>query len=180
MRPARKPPTNATLLLIGGPVGSGKSTLTRALSAASGVPFLDKDTMKSSLLDLGASPELASRASYETLLAMAADLLRVGIPVILDAPGKYATFIAACERTCRETRSDFRCIVCQAEHSTRQTRVRDRHAVRSQVTEIESAQQDTMNDWLSVFPPHARLLSTESDLGALVSDVMIWLDWSAK
>ncbi|MEO7077131.1 MAG: AAA family ATPase [Ktedonobacterales bacterium] len=68
--------------------GAGKTTL--ALGRALGWPVVDKDTLKSSLLDGDVPEELAGPASYKLLLAMGRDLCaRQGLTVILDSPWTF-------------------------------------------------------------------------------------------
>jgi predicted kinase len=85
-------------VLIGGAPGSGKSTLAAALAPRLGAAVLDLDVATgpltevvaglTGLSDLG-DPRLAAltRAPrYDTLLALAAENLRAGLPVVLVAP----------------------------------------------------------------------------------------------
>jgi predicted kinase len=96
--PRRDPAHHPGAVLIGGAPGTGKSTLAAALAPRLGAAVLDLDVATGPLTaviagltgrsDLG-DPHLAAltRAPrYETLLALAADNLRAGLPVVLVAP----------------------------------------------------------------------------------------------
>ena len=87
-------------LTLGG-AGSGKSTLSRHLSALTGAAYLDKDTLAGPLVRvaleaLGQDPsdresnelylERIMPAEYETLFATAGRNLELGHSVVLDAP----------------------------------------------------------------------------------------------
>lgn len=87
-------------ITLGG-AGSGKSTLSRHLSALTGAVYLDKDTLAGPLVSValeafGQDPtdresnalylERIMPAEYETLFAAAGQNLRLGLSVVLDAP----------------------------------------------------------------------------------------------
>jgi sugar-phosphatase len=85
--------------VVAGPAGSGKSTLGRALARRLAAPLLDLDTVTNALLDgLFAATGAAGHwnddahrarvrpARYATLLALAAEQVRVGLDVVLVAP----------------------------------------------------------------------------------------------
>ncbi|WP_369179641.1 AAA family ATPase [Streptomyces mutabilis] len=84
-----------------GPAGSGKSHVARELARRLRAVYLDKDSLAGDLVD--AALELVGRraggreddptyterlmpAEYRALFATAADNLRLGLPVVLDAP----------------------------------------------------------------------------------------------
>jgi predicted kinase len=84
-----------------GPAGSGKSHVARELARRLRAVYLDKDSLAGDLVD--AALELVGRraggreddptyterlmpAEYKALFATAADNLRLGLPIVLDAP----------------------------------------------------------------------------------------------
>ncbi len=69
-----------------GEPGSGKSTLARAIGQMLPAVVIDKDAISSALLRSGIEPSLAGPASYETMRALAGDLLEAGHSVVLDSP----------------------------------------------------------------------------------------------
>lgn len=94
-------PTLPRAILVVGPAGSGKSTVARAVARLAGAAYLDKDTLCGPLVGallgaLGESPDARESSDvyvaqvmpveYRTLLAVAADNLRLGGDVVIDAP----------------------------------------------------------------------------------------------
>lgn len=91
--------------LVIGPAGSGKSSVARLIAERSGAAYLDKDTACTRLTEAllaAAGTDPAERdhnpyyrsvvmdLEYATLLDLAGDNLRLGRPVVLDAPfGRY-------------------------------------------------------------------------------------------
>ena len=88
----------AAAVLIGGPPATGKSTLAAALAPRMGAALLDLDVATGPLIRLVsgligvrdlADPVLAGLtrdARYDTLLELAGQNLRLGLPVVLVAP----------------------------------------------------------------------------------------------
>jgi hypothetical protein len=105
-----------TLVLVTGPLASGKTTLARPLAHHLDLPLLGKDTIKEALFDtLGTGDGAWSRrlggASYAVLLALAQELPAV----VLDAnfyPDHGPGLLQACPRPievfcrCRPPRSN--------------------------------------------------------------------------
>jgi predicted kinase len=70
-------------------MGTGKSTLAAAISAATGAVVLDHDTTKTAILRAGVPHPPAGFASYEVLFAVAADLVAQQHSVVIDSPCLY-------------------------------------------------------------------------------------------
>lgn len=93
---------------IVGPAGSGKSTVARALAQRANAVYLDKDSLAGSLVEIALATSGNSSsdresssyyrshimpAEYASLFAVAGDNLRLGQPVIIDAP--FAAYLSA-------------------------------------------------------------------------------------
>jgi predicted kinase len=133
------------LLLMAGLPGSGKSTLAMALGGRLGWPVLDKDTVKSTLLELGAEEDLAARASYLLLDALARDLLvDQGLSVIVDSPTSYEQAIQAAQGIVAEAGGVLQIVLCRAPQATRARRLASRDPLPSHVVEIDQEAEDAM------------------------------------
>jgi aminoglycoside phosphotransferase family enzyme/predicted kinase len=83
-------PPAGPLVLVGGTVGSGKSTVARALASAGGVPIVASDAIRSVVVgrDLATGDRYSADARdrvYRAMLERARPVLASGRPVILDA-----------------------------------------------------------------------------------------------
>ena len=113
------------LLLVNvGLVGSGKTTLTKMLARHMGMVVISSDVVRKTLagipattpgsqeLDSGIYTPDFSRLTYETMFKQAADWLKRGVPVILDA-----TFVlASSRRAAREVALDHGADLVFLEH----------------------------------------------------------------
>lgn len=68
---------NQTVVVLAGMPGAGKTTLGIALSRELGIPMLDKDTLKHTLLAMDIPEAVAAPTAYELLFAIARDLVVV-------------------------------------------------------------------------------------------------------
>ena len=80
-------------LQMSGVPGSGKSTVARAVSSMTGGIVIDHDVTKSALLEAGVPVELAGKASYSVLQAVARHLLAQRKSVIFDSPCFYTELL---------------------------------------------------------------------------------------
>src|SRR5947207_8457854 len=106
-----------TLVLMAGLPGAGKTTLAAALGRTLQWPVLDKDWLKSSLLnqDLGTSMEITGTIAYELLFAMAEDLLvRQLLSIILDTPARYPFILNRANKLAQEAGAQLKVVLCRA------------------------------------------------------------------
>ena len=82
------------LLQMAGVPGSGKSALARLIGKRTGAVVIDKDVLKTALLEAGANDQLAGGVAYEAFFALADHLLGQGWSVVLDSPSFYDTIPA--------------------------------------------------------------------------------------
>jgi predicted kinase len=100
------------LLQMAGLPGSGKSALARLIGRTTGAVVLDKDVIKSALLQSGASEELAGPASYEAFFDLAEHLLGQGLSVVLDSPSFWERIPAKGTALAAERRVPYYFIEC--------------------------------------------------------------------
>jgi predicted kinase len=98
------------LLQMAGPPASGKSQLAAAIARQRPAVIINSDIVKSVLLDSGVEWKLAGPAAYQTLFALADDLLSQGHSVILDSPSHYAFIPENGARIARERGCRYRFI----------------------------------------------------------------------
>ncbi len=104
-----------TLVLMAGLPGAGKTTLALALGKALGWPVLDKDTVKTTLLEEGVPDTVAGPASYLLPLALCRDLVvQQRLSVIFDSPALYPANIAQAQQIAEASGGMLKIIYCQA------------------------------------------------------------------
>ena len=103
----------ATLVVLGGLPGTGKSTLADALAADIGAAVFNKDRLEASLWRDGITADQGSWDAAEHLLTtLAGEQLRRGQSAILDTVARRADSRAAWRATAEEFGAPFRLIEC--------------------------------------------------------------------
>jgi predicted kinase len=155
--------------------GSGKSTLALAVGMRLGWPVIDKDTVKSGLLDLGADEELAAQASYVLLHEFARDLVvGQGLSVILDTPSSYERVIKTCTEIAESAGGALCIVLCEATLETRAERLRTRERRSSHITAIDKKAETVLRRRFSKLPKSTLRLSTEGPAEELVDEVVAY------
>jgi predicted kinase len=109
------PPSQLLLVQMAGPPGSGKSALARALGRALGMVVIDKDVIKTTLLEAEISWEAAGAAAQGTAFALAESLLDQGVSVVLDSPSYYDVIPLRGLAVAGEAGATYRCIECRCD-----------------------------------------------------------------
>ena len=123
--------TSLFLLQMAGVPGSGKSALARLIGASTGAVVLDKDVLKSAILDAGVENDPhAGGIAYETMFALAEHLLGQDRAVVMDSPSFYESIPTkgAAIAARRHVPYDFIECVCPDEAELRR-RLRERSGV---------------------------------------------------
>ncbi len=172
-----------TLLLMAGLPSAGKSALAGALGRALGWPVLDKDTVKTTLLQLGADEPLAGRASYEVLFDIGRDLVVTqGLSIIMDWPTFYPRVIEVSEAIVADAGGALRVVFCAADQETRLRRTRERVSRISQRGHADRrapSRRDSAGDGRELFPflpPETLTVITDRPVDLLASELLIKLD----
>jgi predicted kinase len=106
------------LIVFAGMLGTGKTSLARAVARRLQAVYLDKDTIKECTLTLAErmkldqARQLAGPLSYELLVDLARDNLSLGLPVVLDSPAGYQVFRERVKALARSTKVELRLIEC--------------------------------------------------------------------
>lgn len=116
-----------TLVLMAGLPGAGKTTLSLALGHELGWPVLDKDTVKSALLEADVPENMAGPASYFVPLALCRDLLvQQKLSVILDSPAAYPNVVEQALKIVCAAEGSLKVILCYASNQMRNQRLANR------------------------------------------------------
>ena len=106
------------LIVFAGMLGTGKSSLARAVARQLRAVYLDKDTIKECVLALAErmkldqTRQLAGPLSYELLVDLARDNLSLGLSVVLDSPAGYQLFRERVRGLARSAKVELRLIEC--------------------------------------------------------------------
>ena len=155
--------------------GSGKSTLALAVGQRVGWPVLDKDTIKSGLLELGAEEDLAAQASYVLLHELAQDIVETqGQSVILDTPSSYERVFETCRQIAAKADATLRIVLCEATRETRAHRLATRKRRASHVAAIDDVAEAAIQRVFDELPPDVFRISTEGPPEDIVDEVVMF------
>ena len=169
------------VLLMAGLPGSGNSTLAKAAGRGLGWPVLDKDTVKSTLLELGADEDLAARASYVMLEELARDLVvEQGLSVILDTPSSYEEVLEGVQRIADDGGATLRVVLCEAPKETRAKRLATRKRRVSHVVEIDEDAEALIQKRFERLPQDAVRLWTEGAPDGMAAQIVALMRHSAR
>lgn len=174
-------PNRPVLLLMAGLPGSGKTTLALAVGRRLGWPVIDKDTVKSGLLDLGADEEIAAQASYVLLHELAHDIVvGQGLSLILDTPSSYERVLEVTKQIVQEANGALCVVLCEADRKTRAKRLAQRERRSSHVIAIDEEAEAAVERRFQQLPEHAVRVSTEASTEDLVDGIVAYVMRAGK
>ena len=103
------------ILQMAGFPGSGKSTLSKIISKETGAIVIDRDIIKSSMLNNNLTNEVASDISYKVTFDLASYYLSLGLSVIIDTPCYYRGIIYKGEELAKKYKADYKFIECKVD-----------------------------------------------------------------
>lgn len=164
-----------TLVLMAGLPGAGKTTLASALGQELGWPVLDKDTVKTALLEAAVPEAVAGPASYSVPLALCRDLV-VGqrLSVIFDSPAAYPTVIQQAQQIAEEASGTLKVICCQARSTLRNQRLTQRSRRLSQMESDPTTDAEAQVRFAHL-PPERLDVLMERPLSELTAEALAYI-----
>lgn len=157
-----------TIIVLAGMPGAGKSTIGLALSRALGIPMLDKDTLKATLLAAGIEEQVAAPTAYELFFALARDLVLLqGQSVILDSPTIFPRILDNARALANEVNGTIKIIGCRISFEARQQRLATRVGKVSQLS-ADPTPDSVAADRFAYLPPDTLWLDTDQPLAQLL------------
>lgn len=124
------------LLQMAGFPGSGKSTLSIELSKLTHAVVIDRDIIKTTMLNEKMSNEQAADLSYSVVFDMVKYYLNMGKSVIIDTPCYYQNLLEKGQNIADEFSASYKFIECVLDDfDTIQTRLKQRTQLISQIPE---------------------------------------------
>lgn len=164
------------LVLMAGYPGTGKSTLARAIGEVLGWSVIDKDVIVTSLLESDITEEVAQPTSYNVMFALGLDMLHSQRrSVILDSPAGQPVSISEARRIANSGNATLICILCLTDRETRNHRVANRPALRSQPVRESRTHGDTREKY-GHLPRATLLIDTTSSLDASLRIALAHID----
>jgi len=124
---------SATLVLMAGLPGTGKTKLAYQLVKSFGGIVIDKDIIHTAMLSKGLNHADSASAAYEVAFCLVKDLLlNQGQSVILDTAGRQPFILERARIIAKETQGTLKIIRCVAPHEVRVARLAGRISLDSQ------------------------------------------------
>jgi len=168
--------SDLTLVLMAGMPSTGKTTIALALGRIFGWSVIDKDSLKSPLLTLGVSEELAGSASYALLLEMTHDLLvQQHLSVILDSPGRFLFVLERVQDMTEQVGAHLKIIYCIANRELRNRRFLERVARPSQWMANADISDEMERQMFEHLPIDTLVLDTSHQFEQCVAEALVYL-----
>ncbi len=164
-----------TLVLMAGLPGAGKTTLALAIGKELGWPVLDKDTVKTTLLEAAVPEAVAGPASYLLPLALCRDLVvQQRLSVIFDSPALYPANIAQAQGIAAASGGTLKVIYCQADSVLRNQRLAQRPRRLSQMVSDPTSDAEGLARFAHL-PPERLDLLMDRPLAELTADALAYI-----
>ncbi len=163
------------LVLMAGLPGTGKTTLAARLGNILRWPVLDKDVIKSSLMEVGLAEEAAGWAAFDNLFMLAQDVLvKQRISVILDSSAMHPFIVERASEIAQAAGVPLKVILCTAETSTRQRRLRARDDRNWRARVYHLVIDDEENRFVHL-PPDTLIVSTQVPFEEYLEQAVVYL-----
>lgn len=166
-----------SLVLVGGPPGSGKSTIAGAVADRLGMTTLNSDRLRKEAagidpmssaagpLGTGIYDAAHTRSTYADLLHRAELLLRRGESVVLDASWTHEMDRRRARAVADLLSTDLVELRCEVNAATASTRVRHRHGISDADTQVAVELRRKTDPW-----PSSHTIDTSRGIGECVDD----------
>jgi predicted kinase len=128
------------LLQMAGFPGSGKSTLAKEISKNMDIVVIDRDVIKSSMLESGVDSDVINNASYHVAFSLCKYYLSINKSVIIDTPCYYEETLENGIKIADQYNAEYKYIECRVEDFNEvSNRLKSRER---SISQIESAEED--------------------------------------
>ena len=165
------------LLMLRGPVGIGKSALSRSLGKRLGWPIIDKDDFSDVLLT---RVESYGPLAYNSVFSVAESLLQQGFSVICDSPLRGEVGGSRAEASARQTGAELRMLDCVlSDETVWKVRLETRHRRPAHVIEswadLSRYRQQAAGDFDYSVKAPVLTVNMAAPLEQLTEQVVTWL-----
>lgn len=132
------------LLQMAGHPGSGKSTLSKRIAKDLGAIILDRDIIKTSMINSNVPENIINSASYDVVFELAKFYLRLNNNVIIDTPCYFEEGLRRGTNISEEYGANYRYIECRVdEYFVINSRLQNREGLISQIS--DTSKEDYYN-----------------------------------
>ncbi len=152
------------LLQMAGFPGSGKSTLAKEISKYINAIVIDRDIIKSSMIESGVDLDIVASASYDVVFSLCKYYLGINKSVIIDTPCYYDDSLNNGINIANEYNAEYKYIECKVEDfNIVNNRLKSR---KRSVSQIESTEKERFLEALekSKLPTKTDYLIVDSSL----------------